>query len=159
MRAVEKAKKIALEAHGDQKYGNHPYSVHLEAVVEALIRFGYGQREDLLVAGYLHDSLEDTDLPEEVVREFGEAVLAMVKGVTNEEGANRKERNAKTYPKIKSTPDALVLKLADRIANVEASASRPDKLEMYRSEYKGFREALFDGRYLSMWDHLDNLLK
>lgn len=159
MGMVEKARKIALIAHGDQKYGNQPYSVHLEAVAGILQRFGYND-EEMLASAFLHDSLEDTDLSEEVVREFGDRVLRAVKAVTNEQGANRKERNAKTYPKIKANPDALVLKLADRIANVEASlANSPDKLEMYRKEYAGFREALYDPKALSMWDHLDRLLK
>lgn len=160
MRAIEKARQIALEAHGDQRYGNQPYWVHLEAVAGILVRFGYGEREDLMVSAYLHDTLEDTNLPEDAVRSFGESVLIIVKAVTNEAGANRKERNAKTYPKIKANIDALTLKLADRIANVEASvANSPEKLGMYQKEYPDFREALFDERLSKMWSHLDSLLK
>lgn len=159
MERVRKAKELARIAHWEQKYGDQPYSVHLEAVANVLVRFGYGDREDLLVSAYLHDSLEDTELPESAVLEFGENVLKLVKAVTNEAGADRKERLAKTYPKIRANPEAMLLKLADRIANVEASASNPKKLAKYKAEFVGFKEALYDENNLPMWEHLGNLLK
>jgi (p)ppGpp synthase/HD superfamily hydrolase len=49
---------LALRYHGEQRYGDHPYGVHLDAVVEILREYGH---EALVPAGYLHDTLEDTD--------------------------------------------------------------------------------------------------
>lgn len=33
---IMKARDFAVQAHADQKYGNHPYSVHLDAVADGL---------------------------------------------------------------------------------------------------------------------------
>ncbi len=85
----------------------------------------------------------------------------LVYAVTTEDGQNRAERNKKTYPKIRSTPNAVQLKLADRIANVEASLSNnPKKLKMYKEEYSEFQLALkTSGVAEPMWNHLELLLE
>lgn len=57
-------------------------------------------------------------------------------------GADREARNASAYAKIQEHPAAAVLKLADRIANVEASRGWPEKLEMYQHEWPSFARAL-----------------
>lgn len=159
--ALEAAQLMAANAHQGQMYGeNQPYTVHLERVVETLQRYGVTD-ENMLVAGWLHDIVEDTDVTlNQVELMFGRTVSDLVGRVTNEEGKNRKERHAKTYPKIKASDDALVLKLADRIANVEYSVEQgdKDKLKMYSKEYEGFREALNDGKNIKMWNQLDFLL-
>lgn len=81
----------------------------------------------------------------------------MVYCVTDELGRNRKEKKEKTLPKTASNPDAIILKLADRIANIEHGG----KVDMYRKEYQEFKGALFlntpnDGK--SMWEYLDKLM-
>jgi len=80
--------------------------------------------------------------------------------VTNEEGKNRSERHAKTYPKVAATPFATLLKLADRVANVEASLTVGGRLlGMYQKEHAGLREALWreGGPEAALWAHLDSL--
>jgi hypothetical protein len=79
--------------------------------------------------------------------------------VTSEPGPNRSERHKLTYPKIAAFPDAITVKLADRIANVEASTrDNPSLLSMYHSEYPGFRSALIGhGGDPALWAHLDQL--
>ena len=79
--------------------------------------------------------------------------------MTSEEGVNRKVRNALTYPKIRAGgPDAVRLKLADRLANVrngEGSA------KIYAKEYGDFRHALRDERdtlNTLMWAALDDAI-
>jgi (p)ppGpp synthase/HD superfamily hydrolase len=92
---------------------------------------------------------------------FGRRVADLVHRVTNEEGKNRRERHEKTYPKIQASDDAITLKLADRIANIEASYELNDegKMEMYAKEYKGFRDKLYKpGSHDAMWRHLDFLI-
>jgi len=159
--ALAAARAIAEEYHKLQMYGDFPYTVHLEHVVSTLQRFGVTD-EDILVAGWLHDSLEDTVLPAtQIELVFGPRVLDLVSRVTNERGGNRKERHEKTYPKIQASNDAITLKLADRISNVEASIELGDKgkIKMYRKEHKGFREKLYKaGTHDSMWRHLDFLI-
>ena len=53
-----KARELAMRSHGDQKYGEHPYIVHLDAVAD--ICYPYGQ--NAVIIAFLHDTLEDTSL-------------------------------------------------------------------------------------------------
>jgi (p)ppGpp synthase/HD superfamily hydrolase len=134
------ARAYAVERHGAQAYGNEPYVVHLASVRTVLADVGVG--EDLAVAAWLHDTIEDAGATrKEIVARFGEKVAALVWAVTGC-GATRRQRNADAYRKIAALPEAATLKLADRIANVEASRDRPDKLAIYRAEHEGFAKAL-----------------
>ncbi len=161
-----RVKAWASELHaakGQAWVDGRPYRDHLEAVETVLLRFGYAEHEFRLAA-WCHDLLEDTDTSRDALREAcGPAVEALVWAVTDEPGATRAERHEKTYPKIVATPGATILKLADRISNVEASIAMgpSSKLEKYRSEHPGFRAALYrpDERTDPMWQHLDDLLE
>jgi (p)ppGpp synthase/HD superfamily hydrolase len=159
---VERARTFATERHGDQQYGDgSPYVTHLGQVVAVLERFGFGGDHELVCAAWLHDVVEDTETTADEIEDlFGSRVRALVWAVTNEPGKNRKERALKTYPKIASTPDAIIVKLADRIANVEASIrSRPDLLAMYRKEWAKFASLRSDAGPATMWEHLQSLIE
>lgn len=140
--AAERAAAFAVHAHGSQRYGTDPYSTHLEAVRTVLYDFSLAG--DLATAAWLHDTLEDTATTrEEISALFGEDVAALVEAVTGR-GVNRRARIADAYAKIEAMPEALYLKLADRIANVEASARRkPDLLAMYKREQEGFEAMIW----------------
>lgn len=167
---LEKAVAKAAVMHRGQLYGEKMYVSHLADVVYNLHRFGFlqlylGEKVfgTLEIAGWLHDIVEDTEMTiDEVRADFGDEVADLVWAVTTEPGRNRKARNAATYPKIDSTPGATLLKLADRIANVEESWRTQDtRLFMYQREYRAFRKALYDPTYdpaRKMWEHLDGLL-
>lgn len=160
---VQRAREVALRYHGDQKYGENPYFVHLDAVVGVLKEHGL-HAPHLLAAGYLHDTLEDTDCTREALRnEFGETVVSLVDAVTDGEGASRKEKKARSYRLINTTPEAVVVKLADRIANVRASiADNPRRLGIYASEHSAFRATLYhseDALAAPLWSTLDRLLQ
>lgn len=164
----ERARRIAVEAHGEQRYGDEPYEHHLAAVVAVLQRFGANHDDAesaaLLVAAWLHDALEDTALARNnVEREFGGEIAELVWRVTDEPGQNRKARKAATLPKIAESESAIILKLADRIANVEAAEQNNSGLfEMYRREHAEFAAALQaqskSERSKRMWRHLSRLL-
>ncbi len=159
------ALRFAEAAHGDQKYGEHPYVKHL-ADVRAVLK-DFGVEGDLAVAAYLHDILEDTKTTaEQMELAFGSSVTKLVWAVTGV-GKNRKERNECAYGRLEEHPRAVILKLADRIANAEASArNNLDLLAMYRKEYPGFKARLERlGRLLdeeatvtAMWARLDKTL-
>lgn len=164
----DEARVVAIAAHGDQMYGDQPYAYHLQAVVDVLTRFGTGLEDaataPLLVAAWLHDSLEDTALTfAEIEARFGAEVAELVWRVTDEPGATREERKPATYRKTSASEMAVVLKLADRIANVEASLATDRRLlEMYRREHVEFKATLHPaaGGELAgrMWTCLDALL-
>ena len=182
---IKKAILFAQDAHEGQTYSDvYSYIRHLEMVYEVLVRFGF-THVVILVASWLHDVIEDTDVSYHNIKiMFGFEVAEAVYGVTDELGRNRKERKAKTYPKIRANINSLILKLADRIANVEFGASGvfgdPSKIKMYRKEQAEFEDALgfkelsekfsigaydseeekeIDKKILAMWLHLRELLK
>lgn len=159
---ADSARRYAMVAHGEQRYGDKPYVSHLDAVVDVLREFGYFQTT-LIAAAYLHDTIEDTlETHDSLVVEFGPLIADLVWLVTDQPGKNRAERHQRTYPLLAMEPMAVTLKLADRIANVRASAiSDPSLLSMYRREYGEFQKHLRsnrDGRHAPMWDELDRLL-
>ena len=154
--AEKEAREFACLAHGDQTYGGQLYWVHLAAVRNVLVDFGFAG--SILIAAWLHDTLEDTKTSlDDLSKVFGPDVLAYVWAVTGV-GKNRKERNQHVYKKLHANVLAVPLKLADRIANVEASKNDPRKLAMYRSEHPGFREALGEFGPPAMWERLENAL-
>ncbi|MGX1804470.1 HD domain-containing protein [Nocardia sp. NPDC055321] len=131
---------FAVAAHGGQLYGGLPYVMHLAAVRGVLRDFGIAG--DVGVAAWLHDVVEDTAVTVDEVRSgFGDGVAELVWAVTGV-GANRQARNADAYAKIGEWPEAVVLKLADRIANVEAGSRGSSLWEMYRREHPAFKAAL-----------------
>ena len=156
---LERAEAFANKKHANQKYGDGPYTIHLRAVVQVLNDFGW-RVTDILVAGWLHDTIEDTDTTrEEIECLFGEQVARLVWACTGV-GANRKERNQSIYAKLKECPEGVCLKLADRIPNAENSkANNPSLFEMYKKEYEAFENALLllDPNITDMWDRLDKV--
>ncbi len=85
---IEKAIKVATYAHRNQKrkgsdipYISHPFSV-------MIILSEYTNDEDIIIAGILHDLLEDTDTKEyskmDIENDFGKRVLTIIQGVSED---------------------------------------------------------------------------
>ena len=159
MTNIEKAFAFAKVRHKGQRYGSWEYTKHLQDVVDVLKRFRY-LTEDLIIAGYLHDIIEDTKTTtNEIENLFGSRIAQLVDAVTDGAGKNRRERKARPYSLIPKVKDAILIKLADRIANVEnAFRSKSKLLNMYKKEYASFRKALYKpDEAKEMWNHLENL--
>ena len=79
---IRKAVEFATKAHeGQKRKSGEPYIVHPKAVMETLIE--WGMDEDTVIAGVLHDTVEDTEVTlDDVKKEFGESVAFLVDGVT-----------------------------------------------------------------------------
>ncbi len=157
---------FATTAHGTQQYDkDKPYIFHLANVCQTLNRFGFSIESHpyLQVAGILHDVVEDTDVKiREVRSRFGDRVADIVKLVTDQPGETREERHKATYPDLATNRDAILVKLADRITNIEYSefTSNLKQWRKYRREYPYFRETLYKVDHLeavSMWTALDKL--
>lgn len=165
---VKEAAYLAISLHGTQTYDKHPYYYHLEQVVDVLKEFEFTE-DKYIISGYLHDVMEDTAISyNDIKNQFGEDIAEIVYAVTDELGRNRKERKAKTYPKIRANPDAIIIKLADRIANVRNSIiNKPQMASMYLKEFEDFKNALYipfsEFGYNSaaepMWIILENIIK
>lgn len=162
-----KARKFAAKHHAGKLYDSHPYTFHLDMTEEVIDRFipeDHPRFTLLKVCSQLHDVVEDTDVTvEQIESEFGTDVAMIIAAVTDSSGTNRKDRKSKTYPRIRAAgDDAIIVKLADRIANIEHSSVNSKRLyDMYVSEHHIFYGALFDvsvGHHTSMWDHILTLI-
>lgn len=123
---VEQAIKAAAILHQDQLRKGEvpiPYVTHLVAVL--MILRDYTGDEDTLVAGLLHDTLEDTDYtPNELENDFGKVVRQYVESVT--EPVNNKDgeklpwvESKKQYAEqLKRAPvEAVMVAAADKCHN------------------------------------------
>ena len=107
-----------------------PYVNHVLEVARILAE--HGAPEDAILAGLLHDTVEDSDEdPEPVtharlVAEFGEAVAALVAEATDDKSLPKEARKALQVRHARQkTPAAKMLKLADKISNLRAIAASP----------------------------------
>lgn len=159
---IKKARDFAIESHGNQKYGKHPYSFHLDQVAEKARAFG----EEAEVIAYLHDVVEDTSVTiEDIESQFGKLVAICVSVITDETGNNRQERKAKTYRKMAEVKgDAelgLIVKVCDRLANVSTSIKNHNAkmFNIYCQEHPVFKKSAFrQGLCDDLWLELDNLI-
>ena len=144
---VKHAIEIAKIAHeGQLRKNGEPYIIHPLAVKKILE--DWGMDEDTVIAGILHDTVEDTDLRlDDIKQEFGESVAFLVDGVTKLSTARNGMRDIDTY--LPATKDnflrlmialgddirVLIIKLADRLHNLRTlSALPPDKQKKIAKE-------------------------
>jgi (p)ppGpp synthase/HD superfamily hydrolase len=165
---AEKAQAFAIAAHARQRYCNGPYRNHLEDVIAVLQSCGAAFEDafsaPILVAAWLHDTLGEaaTDRAS-LASEFGPEIARLVWRVTDERDGTVAERHTRTWLKLRDDERAIVLKLADRIANVEACLrTKPQKLDKYRHEHRGFTTAVRpycrSAMAVRMWEKLDEML-
>lgn len=136
---VARAETLARVAHAGQAYGADPYATHLEAVVGVLGEAGVADPE-LVAAAWLHDVVEDTGVRLDDLRaEFGERVAAIVGAVSLAPGLPSHVARPDSWSRVAATPSAVLVKLADRVANVRAGGPRTER---YREEQPRFRAVL-----------------
>ncbi|MEW5938369.1 MAG: bifunctional (p)ppGpp synthetase/guanosine-3',5'-bis(diphosphate) 3'-pyrophosphohydrolase [Chloroflexota bacterium] len=97
---VQRAYRVAEEAHRDQKRASgEPYITHCVAVAQILSELRVPP--EVVAAGLLHDTVEDTSVPlEDIRRDFGETVATLVDGVTkltNLPRVSRGDQHAENY--------------------------------------------------------------
>ena len=124
-RKIKKAYEFANLAHGDQRrVSGVPFILHPTSV--ACILAEMGMDTDSIVAALLHDTVEDTPVTLEQVRDnFGEEVMNLVDGLTKISKikfTDREERQAENVRKmlIAMSNDirVIIVKLADRLHNM-----------------------------------------
>ena len=129
---ILKALRFSAEKHSDQRRKNakaSPYINHPIQVAEILWRVGNVRDITLLLASILHDTIEDTPTtPAEIEAEFGKDVLDLVLEVTDDKSLPkpvRKQLQVEHAPH--KTQSAKLLKLADKISNVQDIVTSPPK--------------------------------
>lgn len=137
---LEKAFAMAEKAHeGQFRHSGEPYVSHPLAVAEILADLGMDP--DTIIAGLLHDVIEDTDLTMEAIqKEFSPQISALVDGVTklkNLEFKSYEEQQAESLRKMFLAMAAdirvIIIKLADRLHNMRTLK--------YQSENKQIEKA------------------
>lgn len=133
--ALDEAVAFAARHHGDQtRPAGEPYLEHLLEATRVLVEAVGVTDVDVLRAGVLHDVVEDTEGTLGEVRDrFGERVATLVGWVTKPEGGTR----AAYLASLRDAPDdAILVKLADRLSNVQRldTHPRPAKRRTYYEE-------------------------
>ena len=125
---VERAREFARRAHlGQRKKNGRPMIEHLTAVCE-LVATAAGEHDpELLAAALLHDAVEDGHTDERELRErCGPRVAALVAQLSDPPGLRGAARRAWQIEHARSlSRDAKLIKLADKIDNIEAYTRRP----------------------------------
>jgi (p)ppGpp synthase/HD superfamily hydrolase len=120
---VSEAAELAARRHsGQQRKGdeNEPYINHLAEVASLLASGTDGEDAELVAAGWLHDTIEDTDTShDELAQRFGARVAGLVEEVTDDMTLAKSERRrAQVIDAPKKSPGAKLIKIADKISNI-----------------------------------------
>lgn len=159
---LEQAVRVAAYAHRNQtrKLSDTPYIVHPFSVMT--LASTVTDDEDSLIACLFHDIIEDVpeEYPEERMRqEFGDNVVAIVRGVTNDGSIeNWRQRNEDYLASLRKAPaESVIVSCADKIHNLMSTLadhakigdkvwerfttqSAPDQLWWYESVLSTVRE-------------------
>jgi (p)ppGpp synthase/HD superfamily hydrolase len=145
--AIERALRLALAAHEGQFQKGPavvPYVVHPLHIAVMLAR--WGMEEDLIVAGLLHDVVEDCPgwTLERIAEDFGAHVASIVGQLTEDKSKSwedRKRRAVEHVPHL--SPEAATVKATDLLHNlyrlVDGLRESPDPAEVWK-RFKGGRE-------------------
>lgn len=172
----------------------HKANHHIESIRCILLNAlesGFSTKDiQILKAAYLHDIVEDTPIPLTAIESmFGSRVAELVGLLTEDSSKTRRERQADAYSKINKDLDATLIKLADRISNIEytlwglrnthfdwslridreptpeETKTAMKKAKMYLKEYAFFKEMLryevedTSAPFYVLWLQLDNLME
>ncbi|OYX38280.1 metal-dependent phosphohydrolase [Candidatus Saccharibacteria bacterium 32-50-10] len=139
---IEHAVDMASKAHrGQKRKSGEPYIIHPLAVADTLVE--WGMDIDTIVAGILHDTVEDTSLTlEDIQKHFGDDVAFLVDGVTKVSQARAGMQDLAQY--LPQTTDNLsklliavgqdvrviIIKLADRLHNLQTLKHMPPEKQV-----------------------------
>lgn len=130
VRNILAAARFASEKHAGQKRKGarqEPYINHLIEVAALAAQGIEALDSALLMAAFLHDTIEDTGVSrEELAERFGEEVALLVDEVTDDKRLPQEVRRALQVEHAPAlSPRAQTLKLADKISNLRGILSSP----------------------------------
>src|SRR5581483_1146900 len=122
---VSEAAELAARRHSGQQRKGHedePYINHLAEVASLLATVTDGEDAELVAAGWLHDTIEDTDTShDELAQRFGTRVADIVEEVTDDMTLAKSERRRRQVIEAPNkSPGAKLIKIADKISNIRA---------------------------------------
>lgn len=129
---IYQAYLFASEKHKNQvRKSGDPYIVHLLGVARILSELNTGPTT--IIAGLLHDTIEDTDTTEEeIIEKFGKEVCYLVQGVTKVTRLSdyhnvdfEAESHRKIFIAMAKDIRVIIIKLADRLHNMRTLQFQP----------------------------------
>lgn len=152
IRLISEAAELAAHRHNGMARkgrGNEPYINHLAEVANLLATATDGADAELVAAGWLHDSIEDTDTTrEELAQRFSERVASLVVECTDDMSLPKAERRQKQIEDAPhKSPGAKLIKVADKVSNIGARIqSDPTTEERDElADYAGWAEQVVAG--------------
>lgn len=148
---ITQALDFAAKKHVHQRRKGElqePYINHLTEVARLLAEATQGQDTDLVIAGLLHDSIEDQNITRQEIAElFGEEVAQIVAEVTDDKSLPKQERKRlQAETAGKKSEKARLLKIADKTANLRSILNSPptDWSEARKQEYFTWAKSVVD---------------
>jgi (p)ppGpp synthase/HD superfamily hydrolase len=127
---LTRAFAFAAEKHAHQRRKGEdaePYVNHLAEVAHLLATAVHGNDANLIAAGLLHDTLEDTETTrDELATTFNEDIAGLVSEVTDDKSLPKQERKRLQVEHAPTRTDrAKMLKLADKTSNLRGIVASP----------------------------------
>ena len=127
---IEEAIEVAAEAHqGQYRKGTHtPYITHPYAV--GLILMEAGCTESVIIAGILHDTVEDTDLTLDFIRKrFGGYIANIVDDCSEDKALRWRARKTERIEALRTaSPEVCTVTCADKLHNLRTIISEYDAI-------------------------------
>lgn len=144
------AARFAAEKHAQQKrkgQNGEPYFNHLLEVAELVAASSGDLDVELVMAAFLHDTVEDTGVTlRELEEHFGQDVAALVAEVTDDKSLPKEVRKQLQVQNAhRKTTRAQTLKLADKISNLRSIVASPPvgwNLERKQQYFEWAREVV-----------------
>lgn len=143
--SLEETIDFSLIRHGNYKWGPYPFFIHLDRTHRKLTEYGLISEFYTQVA-WLHDILEYTDTTkQELLQLFPTDIVVTVISMTHT-NTNRAISNHLIHSYLMFHPEAIYVKLAERIVNTELYLINNDpKLELYKREFLELKHVCLTG--------------
>lgn len=141
---LNKAIIFATKAHEGQKrkVDQSPFILHPLAV--GCLLADEGEKEEVVIAGILHDTVEDTEVTmEEIEENFGKSVASIVAGCTENKDLSWEERKQATMLDLKTAKEEVcIVTCADKIHNLKVSVDgiKKEGKEFFRHFKRGYED-------------------
>lgn len=163
---VEWTARLAGVLHkGQTDHSGHPYILHPGRVVANVLRLDPNADAEILMAAWLHDTMEDCGVTAEQLKDWGysESVIAMIEAVTKP--ANDTRPYAQVIADLIATGNrgAMLIKLADNMDNLHPArtaqlrAQQPEKAARLAARYVESVKALAGALGLQAQDVLNTI--
>jgi guanosine-3',5'-bis(diphosphate) 3'-pyrophosphohydrolase len=152
VRLISEAAELAARQHNGMARkgrGSEPYINHLAEVANLLATATDGADAELVAAGWLHDTIEDTETTrEELAEKFSDRVASLVVECTDDMSLPKAERRRRqVVDASKKSAGAKLIKIADKISNIgvriHADPTTEERADL--ADYTGWAEQVVAG--------------